>query len=537
MNTNASISRRNFIAGTAASAAIAATAVAPAVAEEATSWDEEFDVVIVGAGAAGLASAITVATEGNGESVLLCEKGASAGGNSQFCYGDSSWTTVPDDYYTYLKNLAGEHTTTPDDVLHTFADGLGWVKDWIVSLGALEEEMDILPNGTADNPVCNDDVVWPELEGAYAHGMFTIGGIRRSQPDYKLQGASHIYIFLRDIVEAHADQIDFRYECAFESLIQEADGSISGAVIDGKRVKANKGVIMCCGGYENDPDYKENFIGCATAVPVAATLNTGDGHRACAKVGAGFWHMSGIAGIWMQPRDLANTRFTSQVVGGPKIKQYGITVGKNGRRFYMDFDALSCNGGMPYLSDLRTNVGVRYGHRNFGGEWPWFQMPAGGAWFIFDQPGLEAGAIPADDSADPVADGIAYKADTIEELAETIGVPSEELVATVAEWNTYCEDGQDKAFYRPESTLNPVATAPFYAQFCAPTILNTDGGPKRSARAEILDSFDQPIPNLYSAGEFGSVWGHFYQGSGNIAECLIFGRIAAHSCMGTEIKQ
>ena len=65
-----------------------------------------------------------------------------------------------------------------------------------------------------------------------------------------------------------------------------------------------------------------------------------------------------------------------------------------------------------------------------------------------------------------------------------------------------------------------------------PTMLNTDGGPVRSAKGEILDAFDEPIPNLYSAGEFGSLWGHWYQGSGNIAECMIFGRIAARTCIG-----
>lgn len=500
------------------------------------SWDEEFDIVVIGAGAAGLAAAITVATEGDGVSCLLAEKGAMPGGNSPYCAGDFSWTTEPDAYYTYLKQLAGEHTTTPDDVLRVFANGLGQVKDWVVQLGALEEEMQLLPNGTKDNPVCNEDVVWPELEGSYAHAMCTVGGIVREQPDYQLKGSHHIFFFLEDLVKERSDVIDYRMGFGMEELMQDANGRVVGAIIGGKSIKANKGVIMCCGGFENDPVLKENTFGVATIVPGAATGNTGDGHRACAKVGADFWHMSGLAGMWLHPRDLDNTYFTNVVVGGVRVKKYGITVGSHGRRFYMDFDHLTSNLGAPYASDLSLSRGMRYGHTNFSGSWPWQAMPADGGWFIFDQEGLDAGAIQAETSTDPVADKLAHSANTIEELSEKIKVPADELVATIAQWNEVCEKGEDVAFHRPVDTLTPIKTAPFYAQFCAPTLLNTDGGPVRSARGEIMDPFGKPIAGLYSAGEFGSVWGHFYQGSGNIAECLVFGRIAAESAMGVEVS-
>lgn len=519
-------------AGAGASAGGAAPADAANIA-----WDEEFDVVIIGAGAAGMTAAITVAREGNGKTCLLAEKEPQPNGNSPFCAGDFSWTTVPDDYYTYLKELAGEHTTTPDEVLRVFANGLGQVKDWVVELGAREEEMQILPNGTAEDPYLNIDVVWPELECSYAHAMCTIGGIVRDDPEYDLKGEPHIFTFLTNRVNEHTDVVDYRTNFAMEELIQDAAGRIVGAVIDGKNIKARDGVIMCCGGFENDPALKENTFGVSTIVPAAGQGNTGDGHRACMKVGADFWHMSGLAGMWLQPRNLDNTAFTSVVVGGPRVKKYGITVGSNGHRFYMDYDALTSwpDPKPGYLADLRTDVGMRYGHTNFGGAWPWQAMPADGGWFIFDADGLAAGAIPAETSADPVADKLALTADTLADLAAQINVPAEELERTVAEWNKFCAEGEDAAFHRPPETLTPVAKAPFYAQFCAPMLLNTDGGPVRSHLGEILDPYGKPIPGLFSAGEFGSLWGHFYQGSGNIAECLIYGRIAAESAMGCEV--
>ena len=104
-------------------------------------------------------------------------------------------------------------------------------------------------------------------------------------------------------------------------------------MVGGKRYKANRGVIMCTGGFENDPEMMFTYTGIQGCVPLAGVANTGDGHRACMKVGADFWHMHGGAQFWMTLRDLENTRFAS-VKHSFVTKQHGITVGVNGRRFY-----------------------------------------------------------------------------------------------------------------------------------------------------------------------------------------------------------
>lgn len=67
---------------------------------------------------------------------------------------------------------------------------------------------------------------------------------------------------------------------------------------------------------------------------------------------------------------------------------------------------------------------------------------------------------------------------------------------------------------------------PFYAIKMAYNVLNTQGGPERNTKAEILDVNDKPIPHLYGAGELGGINANQYQGGGNLAECLIFGKIA-----------
>ena len=127
---------------------------------------------------------------------------------------------------------------------------------------------------------------------------------------------------------------------------------------------------------------------------------------------------------------------------------------------------------------------------------------------------------------DIVDDGWAVQADTVEELAETIGVPADELTKTIDVWNEIVGRGEGIQFYRLAEDMAPISEPPFYAIKCTPESVNTDSGPVRSARAEILDLDGNPIPHLFSASKFGFIWSNMYQGGGNLAECLIFGRIA-----------
>ena len=133
---------------------------------------------------------------------------------------------------------------------------------------------------------------------------------------------------------------------------------------------------------------------------------------------------------------------------------------------------------------------------------------------------------------DPVEEGWAVKADTIDELAGLIDVPAKELVQTVETWNESCKKGIDVQFYRSPDWLTPIVTGPFYAIRMEPEFINTDGGPVRDAHARVIDREGKPIPGLYSAGEFGSVWCNMYQGGGNLSECVQFARIAVEDMLG-----
>jgi len=127
-------------------------------------------------------------------------------------------------------------------------------------------------------------------------------------------------------------------------------------------------------------------------------------------------------------------------------------------------------------------------------------------------------------------------------LARILGMNSENLKETVIAWNRDITQGEDTQFGRTvhsEATekpayqgqelpvlSSPIKTPPYYALPLFPTLINTQGGPRRNSKAQVLDAFGDPIPRLFSAGELGSMWGLIYQGGGNITECMVFGRIA-----------
>ena len=110
-----------------------------------------------------------------------------------------------------------------------------------------------------------------------------------------------------------------------------------------------------------------------------------------------------------------------------------------------------------------------------------------------------------------------------------INLRPEKLQQTVSQYNTHCIGGYDPDFGRRPETMSPISKPPFYAIPVWPCLLNTQGGPKRNAKAQVLDIYGQPIKRLYSAGELGSIFSVVYPGAGNISECLAFGRIAGRN--------
>jgi len=129
-----------------------------------------------------------------------------------------------------------------------------------------------------------------------------------------------------------------------------------------------------------------------------------------------------------------------------------------------------------------------------------------------------------------VSTGITVQADTIEGLAEQIGVDPATLADTLNTWNTYVANQKDEDFGRDTGMENDLSQAPYYAIKIAPGIHHTMGGVKIDTSAEVISKEGEPIPGLFAAGEVtGGVHGGNRIGGNAVADIVVFGRVAADS--------
>ena len=173
----------------------------------------------------------------------------------------------------------------------------------------------------------------------------------------------------------------------------------------------------------------------------------------------------------------------------------------------------------------------RHGHISDHDIWR-VPKPYEKPYIVFDKAQYEdihKGKIPYDEFDEKL-----IEADSIEELAKKINVDIDGLKEQVKIFNKAAENGKDIQFNRDPKSLRAFSDGPFYAIKMAYNVLNTQGGPEKDVKAEILDTNEQPIPHLYGAGELGGICANQYQGGGNLAECLIFGKIAGEQAASVD---
>lgn len=485
----------------------AAPAPAPVVEEPeafefTVDWAAEYDVVVVGFGGAGAATAVSAAEAG--AKVLLLEKAPKGheGGNTKVSGQGLQTFNDFDLGVTYQKALLGGFDNVSDAIVETYVRGAMELPDWFSAHGC-------------DTFRAGNYAEYPELAGAEASMNGSIGG----------QYNGTLYAFLHGLVEDN-ENIDVWFSSPGVKLIQDKDTKIiHGIQVDMQgtmvNVRAKNGVVLACGGFESNEEMIENYLQMPYGYAKGSKYNTGDGIIMAQKVGAALWHMSAISGPDPNFITEDGQSFGYLMTGtfspyAPSTAGFAVSsailVGSDGTR-YMD-------------ETLKT----RHGHINNHGTWVSMQIPTP-SFMIFDENARLAGrpiylSWSLDSSAE-IEKGWIKKADTLEELAAIMGINYEGLATEVAKYNQFCADGADDDFDRPADKLVALSTeGPYYALELAPTFTNTQGGPERNENAEIIDLYGEPIPHLYSAGELGSIHADIYNGGGNLAECIVFGRIA-----------
>ena len=283
------LTRKSFLTGTAAAAAAMTAGAVAGVAQadeaafgDAVAWDAAYDVVVVGFGDAGAATAITAAE--NGAKVLLAEKAAKGlgGGNSRVCSQSCYAPLDVEATRTYIKSIFTDFTTVSDEMLNRYAEEVCTLQDWLLAHGAAE----LFPLGPDTS-----QAEYPAMPGAESCIKVTVGG---------RYGFSDLYKMLKRQVEAN-DAIDVIYGAPGVKLIQDPATKVVWGVVlekDGQRynVLARNGVVLTCGGFENNQEMVQNYLQMANCYAKGAHFNTGDGIKMAMACGADLWHMSNVAG-------------------------------------------------------------------------------------------------------------------------------------------------------------------------------------------------------------------------------------------------
>ena len=510
------LTRRGFLQGSAVGAGAAVLAgfgasVAGAAAVP-KRWNKEVDVVIVGFGGAGAAAAVA-AKEAGGKALIL-EKMPHGGGNSAVSSGAMA---IPNDVakgITYMKAQTFG-TVDDDELIKTFVESLIALPDWFRALGAdikLNPPLPGLPSS-----------YFPKLPGSDCiQGRWMISPGRNGNV---------LFNFMLEQVKKR--KIEVLYETSAKRLVQDpVSREIRGVIAKTKQgelaIKARKGVVLCCGGYENNPEMKAYFNSPGlTIFPSGTPGNTGDGIKMVSEVGAQLWHTYCFE--WRSPGIMAASQKVGvAIMAALSSKNPFILVNRAGKRFQNE------SKGMTHTRDTLPIT-------HFSHDMPGYpNLPF---YAIFDETMRKAEPIAtlgagtgygdvhkvlewSKDNQAEIDKGWIVKADTLRELAEKLGIDAAGLEDTVTKYAKYCEDGVDPDLGRPKRALLPLKNPPYYATELCLVMLNTMGGPKHNARAQVLDYDNKPIPRLYAAGEFGSIFGVIYQGGQNLPEAYAFGRIA-----------
>lgn len=510
-----------ILAGCASSAsstaASASSTAAPAEKKEFTfadtvRWDAQYDVVVMGMGAAGMVAAKTAAD--NGAKVVIvekCEEGK-AGGNTKVCGQLFAYANGDKDAAkSYYTALAGGRDIEPE-IIDAISEGVANMADILADEFGFnkDEYMDWTGVNVGGTNMGAMSPEYPEMPGHEKMALWTTHA-----------GASDGYLYqgLKQNVTDRVDAIDVWYSSPAKSLIQDpVTKTVVGVTVerDGKEmnIRALNGVCICTGGFECNKEMVQHYLNVINYAPRGGQFNTGDGIKMAQAVGADLWHMDCYEGLFGLgsvtypveegiPCDMIATLAQNAVNTGAAI-----LVGTDGDRF---------------VNESET---VRHGHLYENGIWENPTFPEK-VWYIIDETQKgeieAAGAMPEEQLAKLTA----Y--DSIGALAEGIGVDKDRLTKTIKNYNSFANNGEDYKCGREAQYMRAFDGKKYYAMYMVSGLLNTQGGPKRSANAEVLDTQGNPIPHLYSAGECGGITVCMYQGGTNIAECITFGRIAGKS--------
>ncbi|MFZ2527470.1 MAG: FAD-binding protein [Rhodococcus sp. (in: high G+C Gram-positive bacteria)] len=501
-------------------------------------WAEECDVLVVGSGAGGCCGAYTAAREGL--SVILVEASEYYGGTTAYSGGGGVWFPTNavlrragdddtiEDALTYYHAVVGDRT--PRELQDAYVTGGAPLIDYLESDADLEFQVLPWPDyfGKAPKARAGGRHIAPApmsakgLDDLNESVRGPLGRERTGEelPKYLIGGRALVGRFL--VALKKFPDVSTRLNTPLVDLVVE-DGAVVGGIVehDGERraIRARRGVVLAAGGFEqNDAMRAEYGVPGVARDSMGPWSNLGKAHQAGIAAGA---DVDLMGEAWWSPgmtHPDGRSAFALWFTGG-------IFVNQDGKRFVNEsapYDRL----GRDIITQMDDDA---------------VTLPF---WMIYDNtddgvPPVKASNVPMVEAEKYVAAGLWKTGETLEELAEQIGVPADALVATVARYNELAATGvdddfgrgdepYDRAFSGGQSPMVALEKGPFHAAKFGISDLGTKGGLRTDPTARVLTPSGEPIPGLYAAGNtMAAASGTVYPGGGNpIGASMLFAHVA-----------
>ena len=490
--------------------------------------EETVDVVVVGAGGAGMTAAIT-ATDA-GKKVIVVESQPIAGGNSVRSTGGMNAAKTPYQDKNEFKEAAGVEKTLAT-AAEKFADN-----ETITALAATVKsqwdayqanpqgyfdsvelmELDTMIGGKGkNNPELvkalaensADAIEWLASIGAEVKNVGAFGGasVKRIHRPVNADGkVTAVGAYIVPILEKNLQDrnVQFLFDTTANEIIMK-DGKavgIKGTGKDGHKVTINaKSVVIATGGFGANAEmvekYKPDLKGFATTNAEGAQ---GQGIDMATAAGAATVDMDQIQ---IHPTVHIEEDGNAHLITEGLRGDGAILVNAEGKRFY---DEVSTRDKVSAAIIEQTDKS---------------------AWLVVDQAMVDKSAV----IAGYIKSGYTVTGATYEELAKAMGVDEATFTSTMNTWNQAVEAKSDAEFGRT-SFANPLTTAPYYAIKITPAVHHTMGGIVINPKAEVLNEKGEAISGLYAAGEVtGGVHGANRLGGNAVADFVVFGRISGQS--------
>lgn len=514
-------------------------------------WDREVDVIVMGTGGAALVSAITAHDQG--AEVLIIEKAGQIGGTTAFSGGvpwipmnrymaEAGISDSREEALQYVRRLTGGREPDPQ-LVETFIDNGHLMIDYLHDHTPVRfsiprgysEYYATLPGGKRTggrslDPLPYDmneigewglkvrnNPAFPPLtleEGGAVGGIDFVKIAERMENNIVTMGRSLIASLFKAVLDRGIQTLT---ETPGKELVLNESGEVIGLVAeqDGQPLYlgARKGVILASGGFEWNRELIKTFLKAEVTHPLSPAGNEGDGLIMAMEAGAALGNMS--EAWWYPAMQDPTFEYEDRVLnqlGGGRMGPNTIIVNRHGRRFVHE--------GTTY-NDLPKSF---YAYDPVALEWP-NEPPV---WMIFDQQLKDSQMIITMMPGEPAPDWV-DQADSLEALAEKIGVDPQGLTTSVARWNEQVRQGADTDFGRgttffenltggggsAQANLGEISQAPFYALPIYAGTLGTSGGPRINADGQVISLRGTPIAGLYAAGNAAmGIMGQAYASAG-----------------------